>query len=80
MPKSRYLAFGTAQRKSPWRRCAALQFGSQAAKLGVEAGFRVIAVEVPGNRIAREWMFLPALMLIAWVLRRQRLRYGPAPA
>ncbi|MCB1897712.1 TRAP transporter permease [Cognatazoarcus halotolerans] len=57
-----------------------VEFGSQAAKLGVEAGFRVIAVEVPGNRIAREWMFLPALMLIAWVLRRQRLRYAPAPA
>ncbi|MDX9839067.1 MAG: TRAP transporter fused permease subunit, partial [Azoarcus sp.] len=49
-------------------------FGSQAGKLGIEAGFRIIAVEVPGDRVAREWMFLPALLLLAWVAFRQHQR------
>ena len=51
-----------------------VDFGSQAEKLGIIAGFQIIAVEVPGDRIAREWMFLPALLLIFGVIRRQRIR------
>ncbi len=58
----------------------AVAFGSPAAKLGVEAGFRLQAVEVAADRIATEWMFLPALGLIGWVLRRQLRRRDAARA
>ena len=53
---------------------SAVAFGSRAAKAGVEQDFRISAVEVPGDGPAREWMFIPALALIAWVARRQRQR------
>ena len=53
-------------------------FDSQAAKLGIEAGFRIVAVEVPTDRLPSEWMFLPALSLIAWVMRRQKKRRDAA--
>ena len=49
-------------------------FGSQAAKLGIQAGFRITAVEVPSDRPAQEWMFLPALALIGAVVHLQRRR------
>ncbi len=51
-----------------------VKFASQADKLGIAADFRIIAIEAPADRLQREWMFLPALALIAWVVRRQRLR------
>lgn len=57
-----------------------VDFGSRAAKLGIEQGFRITAVEVPSDRPAREWMFLPALALIAWVARRQVRRRDAAAA
>ncbi len=57
-----------------------VDFGSRAAKLGIEQGFRITAVEVPSDRPAREWMFLPALALIAWVARRQIRRRDVAAA
>ena len=49
-------------------------FGSRAAKIGMEPGFQLTAVEVPGDNPSREWMFLPALLLIGGVLHRQRQR------
>ena len=54
-------------------------FGSRAAKQGVEAGFQMEAVEVPSDNPAREWMFLPALALIGWVVIRQRRRRDARP-
>ena len=39
-------------------------FGSPAARLGIEPGFQITAVEVPSDRPASEWMFVPALGLI----------------
>jgi len=51
-----------------------VRFGSIAAKLGVESGFRIVAVEVSADRPAPEWMFIVALALIAWVVMRQRRR------
>ena len=53
-------------------------FGSTAARLGIEAGFHIHAVEVPAERPAKEWMFLPALVLIGWVAWRQRRRRDAA--
>ena len=55
-----------------------VEFGSQAARLGIEAGFRIRAVEVPAERPAKEWMFLPALLLIGWVVACQRARRAAA--
>jgi TRAP transporter 4TM/12TM fusion protein len=53
---------------------AAVQFGSQAEKLGLEQGFKVTAIEMPSARPAKEWMFLPALALLAVVVVAQRGR------
>ncbi len=55
-----------------------VSFGSRAAKQGIQAGFRIEAVEVPSDNPAREWMFLPALALIGWVVWRQRQRRAHA--
>ncbi len=57
-------------------------FGSVAAKLGLEPGFKVTGVELPVQRPMKEWMFIPALLLLALivVLQRARLRTQPAAA
>ena len=58
-------------------RIAAVSFGSRAARLGAEQGFRIVAVEVPaGARPAKEWMYIPALSLLAavWLMQRARVR------
>lgn len=55
-----------------------IAFGSAAARLGIEPGFRITAVEIPTERPAKEWMFLPALFLIGWVVQRQRKRRAAA--
>ena len=51
-----------------------VQFGSRAEKLGIEQGFSITAVEVPAARPAKEWMFVPALLLLAGVVLLQRAR------
>jgi TRAP transporter 4TM/12TM fusion protein len=60
---------------------AQVQFGSQAQKLGLEQGYNVVAIELPAQRPAKEWMFLPALALLALVvvLQRARLEREPPP-
>ena len=47
---------------------AAVKFGSAAEKLGIEQSFRITALEVPADRPAKEWMFIPALALLALVM------------
>jgi hypothetical protein len=61
---------------------AQVQFGSAAEKLGIEQGFNVVGIELPADRPAKEWMFIPALVLLAGVvlLQRRRLRDTPATA
>ncbi len=61
---------------------AQVQFGSQAEKLGLEQGFNVTGIELPADRPAKEWMYLPALALLALVivLQRGRLRREVPPA
>jgi TRAP transporter 4TM/12TM fusion protein len=56
-----------------------VQFGSVAAKLGLEPGFRITGVEVPATRPAKEWVFIPALALLALVMLAQRRRLVPPP-
>ena len=55
---------------------AAVKFGSQAEKLGLEQSFQVTAVEVEADRPDKEWVFLPAaaLLLIVLLMQRRRLR------
>jgi TRAP transporter 4TM/12TM fusion protein len=55
---------------------AAVQFGSQAQKLGLEQGLRIDYVEMPADRPAKEWFYLPALALLALVVVSQRRRLG----
>ncbi len=53
---------------------AQVQFGSPAEKLGLEQGFKVVGIELPADRPAKEWMFLPALALLVLVIALQRRR------
>lgn len=52
----------------------AVKFGSAAEKLGIEQGFSITSVEVPAERPDKEWMFLPALALLGFIVMLQRAR------
>ncbi len=58
----------------------AVAFGSQAEKLGLEQGFRITTIEMPAQRPAKEWMYLPALLLLGVVIAAQRARLKREPA
>jgi TRAP transporter 4TM/12TM fusion protein len=47
---------------------------SPAQKAGFEQGYKVTGVEVLADRPAKEWLYLPALLLIAAVMLLQRRR------
>jgi len=51
-----------------------VRFGSPADRLGLESGLQITAVLVPADRPAPEWFFLPALLLLALVVRNQKRR------
>jgi hypothetical protein len=51
-----------------------VKFGSRADKLGLESGYRITALEVPNPRPAKEWMFIPAFLLLAFVALLQQAR------
>ena len=51
-----------------------VQFGSTAEKLGVEQGFAITSVEVESQRPNKEWVFIPALALLALIVVIQRRR------
>ena len=65
---------------------AAVRFNSTAARLGLEQGFMVSRIEIPAVRPPKEWVFVPALLILALVvglqLRRARredsLAHAPA--
>jgi TRAP transporter 4TM/12TM fusion protein len=53
----------------------AVRFGSQAEKLGLEQGYSITAIEIPsGERPAKEWMFIPAFILLGLVYAMQKPR------
>ncbi|HEY0855775.1 MAG TPA: TRAP transporter permease [Albitalea sp.] len=56
-----------------------VQFGSTAEKLGMEQGFRITQVEVPAQRPAKEWVFVPAVLLLGIVIALQRSRRQRSP-
>jgi TRAP transporter 4TM/12TM fusion protein len=51
-----------------------------ADKAGFEQGFKVSGIEVAADRIAREWLYIPALLLLLVVFLLQRARPGDAAA
>jgi TRAP transporter 4TM/12TM fusion protein len=51
---------------------------SAAAKAGFEQGFNVTGIELERSRPAREWLFVPALLLLAGIMWRQDRRRRPA--
>lgn len=57
---------------------AQVRFGSVAEKLGIEQGFEITAIERPVSRPAKEWIFIPALLLLGLVAWAQRRRPLPA--
>jgi signal transduction histidine kinase len=63
---------------------ANVRFGSRARKLGVEQGFRIVEVKLPNPaRPSQYWVFLPALLLVAfvwWLQGRRSARPAPANA
>jgi TRAP transporter 4TM/12TM fusion protein len=52
---------------------------SPAQKAGFEQGFTISAVEVPAERPTKEWLYIPAFLLLAAVFGLQRLRREEAP-
>jgi TRAP transporter 4TM/12TM fusion protein len=52
----------------------AVKFGSRAEKLGIEQGFAITAIELPSERPAKEWVYLPALLLLGLIVWLQRRR------
>jgi TRAP transporter 4TM/12TM fusion protein len=58
-----------------------VKFGSTAEKLGIEQSFHITSVEVPSDRPAKEWLFVPAFALLALVVWLQRRRAAaPRPS
>ena len=54
---------------------AAVRFGSPVERLGVEQGFNITRVELPvTDRPSKEWMFIPALALLALIAFLQKAR------
>ncbi len=57
---------------------------SPADKAGFEQGFMITGVETERSRLAKEWLFVPALLLLGLVMllqrQRQRAAARPAPA
>jgi hypothetical protein len=51
---------------------------SPAAKAGFDQGFSVTGIELERARPAREWLFVPALLLLAGIMWRQDRRRRPA--
>ncbi len=51
------------------------RFGTVAEKLGIEQGFVIKAMEVDADRPDKEWVFIPALMLLLGVVVVQRRRH-----
>jgi hypothetical protein len=53
---------------------AAVKFGSAAEKMGLEQSFKIVGLEVPTDRPDKEWIFIPAILLLAGIIAIQRRR------
>ncbi|HKB55746.1 MAG TPA: TRAP transporter permease [Ramlibacter sp.] len=52
---------------------------SAAGRAGFEQGFKITGVEVAADRMAKEWLYLPALLLLGLIVLLQRMRPESAP-
>ena len=59
---------------------AAVALNSAADKAGFEQGFMVTGIETELSRPAKEWMYIPALALMAGIALAQRRRAALQPA
>ncbi len=59
---------------------AAVRFGSAAEKMGLEQSFKIVGLEVPTDRPDKEWLFIPAILLLAGIIAIQRRRLQVAKA
>ena len=57
----------------------AVKLRSPAARAGFEQGFKVTGVEVAADRMPKEWLYIPALLLLGLIFLLQRLRPQSAP-
>ena len=53
-----------------------VKFGSKAEKAGVEMGYKITSLELEADIPKKEWMFLPAMALLGFVVFAQRRRQG----
>jgi TRAP transporter 4TM/12TM fusion protein len=56
-------------------RIGAVRFGSAAKRVGLEPGYKLVAIDVPADRPNPAWFYLPALLLLGavyWAQRRRR--------
>ncbi len=51
-----------------------VRFGSAAKRVGLEPGYRLVAIDVPADRPNPAWFYVPALLLLAAVYLGQRRR------
>ena len=52
-----------------------VKFGSRARKLGIEQGYKILAIKLPNRqRPSQNWVFLPAGLLVAliWFMQASR--------
>ncbi|MEO8312310.1 MAG: TRAP transporter fused permease subunit, partial [Caldimonas sp.] len=61
-------------------RVVSVALNSTADKAGFEQGFVISGIETERDRLAKEWMFVPALLLLALVVWQQRRRMARSPA
>jgi hypothetical protein len=52
---------------------------SPAEKAGFEQGFKITGIETLADRPAKEWLYLPAFLLVAAIFGLQRLRPEDTP-
>jgi hypothetical protein len=46
----------------------------------MEQGFHIVSAEMPADRPAKEWVFVPATVLLLLIMLLQRRRLAPAMA
>lgn len=54
-----------------------VRFGSRAERLGLEQGYQIVGLELPAEgRPAKEWIYIPALALLAlvWFMQHTRVK------
>jgi TRAP transporter 4TM/12TM fusion protein len=51
-----------------------VQFGSPAEQAGIDFDYEILTVEMPAEQPEKQWMFIPALLVLALVVVSQRRR------